>query len=139
MGGRRFAPSFSESVLGRHLARARIFSQAELVTLENNIENRKMRLVRKSLSNASLWIWSGIPEEFLVPTVAAETAVETRLLHHGVLAGPVQIANRKTRLVNALHGLGHKPEVLQDVVRALHAANALSRRECCDLVRRIIS
>lgn len=132
-----FAASFAESVLGRHLSRARVLTQAEQTKLAAGLKRRSMRPVREVLARARLWLWSGIPEEILVSTAAAEAAVEARLIHHGVLAGPAQAANRKATLVNALHGLGHSPEVLQDVIRSLHAAGELRGREWRELVLRV--
>lgn len=132
-----FAASFAESVLGRHLSKARVLTQAEQTKLANDVKRKSMRPVREVLARAKLWVWSGIPEEILVSTAAAEATVEGRLIHHGVLAGPVQGANRRATLVNALHGLGHSPEILQDVIRSLSAAGELRGREWRDLVLKV--
>lgn len=134
-----FAATFAESVLGRHLSRARVLTHAEHLKLAKDLKRKRMRPVREALARARIWLWSGIPEDVLVVTAAAEATVEARLLHHGVLAGPVQVANRRATLVNALHGLGHSPEVLQDVIRALHAAGELRGREWRDLVTRVVA
>jgi hypothetical protein len=132
-----FAASLAESVLGRHLGKARVLTQAEYSKLANDVRRKSMRPLREVLSRAKLWLWSGLPEEVLVATAAAEATVEGRLIHHGVLAGPVQAANRRVTLVKALHGLGHSPEVLQDVIRSLHGAGELRGREWRDLVLRV--
>lgn len=134
-----FAASFAESVLGRHLSKARVLTHAEHTKLTDDLKRKRMRPVREALARARLWLWSGIPEEVLVATPEAEATVEGRLRHHGVLAGPVQTTNRRATLVNALHGLGHSPDVLQDVIRALHAAGELRGREWRDLVSRIVA
>lgn len=132
-----FVASFSESALGRHLSKARTLTAAELTKLDNDLRRKSMRAVREGLAPAKLWIWSGIPEEVLVATAAAETIVEARLLHHRILTRPAQAGNRKATLIKALHGLGHSPEVLQDVIRTLHGAAELRGREWRDLVQRI--
>ncbi|EHN63709.1 ATP-dependent endonuclease family protein [Comamonas testosteroni ATCC 11996] len=134
-----FNASFSESVLGRHLGKARVLNQTDMAKLVSDVARKRMRAVRESLTPAKLWVWSGIPESVLVNTVAAELIVDQKLQQHGVLSAPAQVANRKSTLINALHGLGHKPEVLQDVIRALHAAGELRNREWRELVTRAIS
>lgn len=134
-----FAARFSESVLGRHLNKAGALTAAESRNLEKHLKKKSMRSVREALSKANLWIWSGIPEEFLVSTAAAEEIIERKLLLHGVLAAPAQAANKRATLVNALHGLGHMPEVLQDVIRTLNSLGELNGRDWRDLVKRITS
>lgn len=132
-----FVASLAESVLGRHLSKARVLTPAEHTRLANAVKRKSMRPLREVLSRTKLWLWSGLPEEVLVATAAAEAIVEGRLIHHGVLAGPVQAANRRGTLVKALHSLGHSPEVLQDVIRSLHVAGELRGREWRDIVLRV--
>lgn len=132
-----FAMSFAESVLGRHLSKARVLTPAEHTKLTKDVKRKSMRPVREVLARAKLWLWSGIPEEVLVATAAAEATVEGRLTHHGILSGPAQAANRKATLVKALHSLGHRPEVLQDIIRSLHVAGELRGRDWRDLVQRV--
>lgn len=134
-----FEPSFDDSILGKHLARSSVLSGTEIATLKQLFSRSVIRAARPILAKANLWLWSGAPEDILLSSAEAQTLVEQKLIHHKVLAGPVQSANRTPTLSNALHGLAHQPEVLQDVVRELHAANALRSGGWRDLVKALIA
>jgi hypothetical protein len=134
-----FQPDFSYSVLGRHLTKSKALNATEIATLKRDLKQRSMRPVRDVLTKAKLWIWSSTPEELLLNTQSAESLVESKLIEHQILKSVVQVANRKKTLVKSLHGLAHKPEILQDIIRSLHLAGEMRRRETRDLVNRIVA
>lgn len=133
-----FRSDFAESALGKHLIKSKVISASEMTTLRSHIKRKSMRAIRTTIEKANTWIWSGTPEEILLSTSTAETIVERKLIQHTLLAGPVAATNRKATLINALHNLGHQPEILQDIIRELHSNSELRGREWRDLVKMLV-
>lgn len=135
----KFSPDFDNSILGKHLSRRTALNTTQTTELKDNVARGAIRPARSILEKANIWLWRGSPEDMLIYSANAQSIVEKSLIHSQVLTGPVQSANRKTILFNALHGLAHQPEVLQDVIKKLHSANALGSGGWRDLVKMLIA
>ncbi|SFP46612.1 AAA domain-containing protein, putative AbiEii toxin, Type IV TA system [Variovorax sp. OK605] len=130
-----FTPDFSHSALGKHLLKSKALNTASFSKLKAAVKSKRKRVIRSLLQPVGIQLWSDTPEALLLGTPQAEDIIESLLMQHGKLKQPPALAVRRTTLANKLHKLAHEPELLEEMVRSLWAADELSGVEFRDAVK----
>ena len=127
------------SALGKYLTGSKALPTADISRLKSAIKHKRKTIIRDILNSANIWLWRDVPEVLLLNSTQAEATVEAILLLRGVLQTAPAANVRRTVLINKLHDLGHHPDVLEEVVRALWTTGDLNRPEIRQAVRHAIA
>lgn len=130
---------FMHSALGKYLTGSKALPTADISRLKSAIKHKRKTIIRDILNSANIWLWRDVPEVLLLNSTQAEATVEAILLLRGVLQTAPAANVRRTVLINKLHDLGHHPDVLEEVVRALWTTGDLNRPEIRQAVRHAIA